>query len=337
MFEPTPQVSVIIATHNRPHLLPHAVRSAQAAGTDVEVIVVDDASTEETARVCSELEGIRYVRAERNQKLGGARNLGILASRAEYISFLDDDDARLPGTLDLQVETLRATPELGFVYGQARLADHNGALTGEIYPDPCPQGDIFWELLARNFIPCAAPVFRKSCLYRIGLPSDALPGIEDWDLWIRISELYPASAIEQPVVVYRQATPASGQYTSETAEMVALIARAHRERWLKLPRAAAATTKMRRDAHERLSNDMTDILLHHAGRALAGKHFLHARRNILTALRLYPFRVGRKIVNATGLRQFVGGALHVRRTAIKTEFNFKQEQLRGDGYENPSL
>ncbi len=98
-----PKVSVIIATHSRPHLLPRAVQSAFEAGTDVEVIVIDDASTDETAEVCKNLKGIKYIRVERNQRVAGARNLGILASTADFISFHDDDDVRVPGSLDKQL------------------------------------------------------------------------------------------------------------------------------------------------------------------------------------------------------------------------------------------
>lgn len=315
MIDPTPQVSVIIATRNRPHLLPRAVRSALAAGAGVEVIVVDDASGEETARVCRGLAGVRYLRLERNQKLGGARNVGLAASRAEFVSFLDDDDLRLPGSLDAQAELLRANPEAGFVYGQAWLADQNGEQTGEFYPHNCPRGDIFWELLERNFIPCAAPVFRKSCLLRVGMPSDDLPGIEDWDLWVRIAELYPVECVERRVVIYRQATPASGQLTSATGEMVALLNRAYRGRWLKLPRAAAAPPAQRRRALGRFSRDMTDVLFHQSGRALASGCFLQAQMNLLTALRWHPLFAGRRIIDTSGPRQFLGGVLHERRLA----------------------
>jgi len=101
-----PRASIIIATHDRPQLLPRAVESAHAAGTDVEIVVVDDASTDETARVCQTLSGIKYVRTERNQRVAGARNIGLVASRGEYISFLDDDDTRLPDSLDAQIEAL---------------------------------------------------------------------------------------------------------------------------------------------------------------------------------------------------------------------------------------
>ncbi|MDT5263311.1 MAG: hypothetical protein QOC61_2315 [Acidobacteriota bacterium] len=119
-----PRVSIIIATYNRPHLLTRAVESARKAGSDVEIVVVDDASTAETSEVCRSLPGIRYVRVERNQRLGGARNLGILASRGEFITFLDDD-VLLPGSLDAQAEALASAPEAGFIYGQAILGDED--------------------------------------------------------------------------------------------------------------------------------------------------------------------------------------------------------------------
>ena len=105
-----PRSSIIIATHSRPDLLPRAVESARAAGVDVEVIVIDDASTDETAGVCRALKGIKYLRAERNQRVAGARNIGLVASQGKYISFLDDDDTRLPGSLDLQIELLEQNP-----------------------------------------------------------------------------------------------------------------------------------------------------------------------------------------------------------------------------------
>jgi glycosyltransferase involved in cell wall biosynthesis len=78
-----PSVSIIIPTCNRPQLLPRAVESARAAGTDVEIIVVDDASQHETAAICSQLVGIKYLHLERNQGVAGVRNLRILASTAE--------------------------------------------------------------------------------------------------------------------------------------------------------------------------------------------------------------------------------------------------------------
>src|SRR5258707_4639971 len=118
-----PSASIIIPTHNRPQLLRRAVESARAAGTDVEVVVVDDASVDETAMVCRELAGIEYIRLDRIQGVAGARNVGILGSSSEYIAFLDDDDLRLPGSLDLQTTMLAADPEAGLVCGAMLIAD----------------------------------------------------------------------------------------------------------------------------------------------------------------------------------------------------------------------
>ncbi|MGI8655024.1 MAG: glycosyltransferase family 2 protein [Pyrinomonadaceae bacterium] len=289
-----PKVSIIIATYNRPHLLLRAIESAQTAGTNVEIIVVDDASTKETADVCRRLSGIRYLRLERNQNLGGARNVGILASEGEFITFLDDDDVRLPGSIDLQVEALTSAPEAGFIYGQAHLGDQNCVPTGYVYPTPCPQGDVFWELLERNFIACPSALFRKSHLYRIGLPGAAIPGIEDWDLWIRLAELYPVMAIEQPLVIYRRAESSSGQFTSNAADMVRLLTRTYKERWLKLPRAASALAEQRRAAYRRFSRNMANHLIWETARALKGGHILAARKNVLTALSLHPLGVAHR-------------------------------------------
>jgi glycosyltransferase involved in cell wall biosynthesis len=96
------------------------VESAFAAGKDVEVIVVDDASKDETANVCRGLEGIKYLRLEQNQGVAGARNEGVHASSSEYIALLDDDDQRLAGSIDHQVSAL-ADSEAALMYGQAIL------------------------------------------------------------------------------------------------------------------------------------------------------------------------------------------------------------------------
>src|ERR1044072_7203596 len=136
-------ISVIIPTHSRPHLLRRAVESALAAGTDVEVVVVDDASSDDTAAVCCAMKGVNYVRLEHNQGVAGARNVGVLASSAECIAFLDDDDLRLPGSLDHQLAVLRNTPGAALIYGQALIGGATDRFARDRYPEPCPEGDIF--------------------------------------------------------------------------------------------------------------------------------------------------------------------------------------------------
>lgn len=283
-----PTVSVIIPTRSRPLLLPRAVESARAAGERVEVVVVDDASTDETAEVCRDLEGIRYVRLERNQGVAGARNAGLLASRGEYVSFLDDDDVRLPGSLDMQLAALRATPEAGLIYGQALYdtgADHRGRT---FYPRFCPRGDVFWELLARNFIPCGSAVFRRSCLPGAGLLDTSVSGIDDWDLWIRLAAVYPVAALERPVMVWRKPTPDSGQLSAHAAEMVTLSTRQFHRHWLKLPRAVGAPATLKRAASRRFSGTMASHLALEAARSLTYGRVRRALLCASAALRLHP-------------------------------------------------
>src|SRR5262245_10431222 len=107
--------SIIIPTHDRPVLLQRAVASARRAGTEVEIVVVDDGSIDDTSEVCASLADIVYIRLEPCRGVGSARAAGIAGSSGTYISFLDDDDARLPGSIDRQVAILEATPDAALV------------------------------------------------------------------------------------------------------------------------------------------------------------------------------------------------------------------------------
>lgn len=281
-----PTVSVIITTHNRPRLLPHAVASACGAGRGAEVVVVDDASTDETARVCRGLDRIKYVRLEENQGVAGARNVGILNSVGEYLCFLDDDDVRLEGSLDRQAAALESAPDAGMVYAQALVDEGDG--NRNVYPRRCPEGDIFWELLGKNFIPCGGVLFRRSCLARVGVLDHSTPGIDDWDLWLRIAARYPVLALERPVTVWRRSTPTSGQGSSRPAELVALSTRQFRRKWMKLSRAASAFEFERRRAWRLFSEHAAGQLVFEAARSLGGRQLRQARACLGVALGLHP-------------------------------------------------
>ena len=247
------RVSVIIPTHARPDLLPRAVESAWQAGTDVEVIVVDDASTDETAQVCQDIANITYVRVERNQGVAAARNIGIFVSTSEYIAFLDDDDLRLPGSLDIQAEALDANPTAGFVCGGMVMADQDYEPTGEVIHPRHDGGDVFWELLELAFpvMPLCA-LIRKECFLRVGLLDRHVSGIDDWDIFTRIAELYPVVVIKEAVGIYRQPTPISGQGSSSRGPQLRRAVR-HQDKLLRLPRAASHLRSRRRKARRQAS------------------------------------------------------------------------------------
>ena len=286
-------VSVIIPTHNRPYMLPRAVESARNAGRKVEVIVVDDASTDDTAKVCRALEGIKYIRLEQNQGVAGARNVGLLASSSDYIAFLDDDDLRLPSSLDLQTGALSSQSQAGWCCGSILFADQSGELTGE-KSSPKPEGgDVFWQLLELDFpVMPISVVIRKECFFRVGLFRRSLAGIDDWDLFVRLAELYPVISLAEPVCIYRQPTPSSGQGSSAQARHLTRAAR-HQWQLLKLPRTAEASAARRREVRRRTVNRIADTLLWNAARRLPEGAYRFACANALAALRLNPLRAMR--------------------------------------------
>jgi glycosyltransferase involved in cell wall biosynthesis len=288
-----PSVSVIIPTRNRAALLPRAVESARRAGAVAEVIVVDDASTDATPEVCARL-GIRHLRARRSLGPGGARNVGLVASKSEFVSFLDDDDVRLPGSLDEQAAALAASPEAGLVYGRVLYGDGEGRPTGGSYPEEFPRGDIFWPLMRRNFIPSPSVVFRRECLLRVGLLDEAAAGVEDWDLWVRIAEQYAALAYESAVAVWRRPTGGSGQFTSRPERLHRLARRLHREKWLRLPRAASAGESERREAARSFAERESQLLVWEAAEGLKAGSLRVFARVVLAGARMYPVRFGGK-------------------------------------------
>ncbi len=143
----------------------------------------------------------------------------MIASDSELITFLDNDDLRLSGSLDRQIKALEARPDVGMIYGGTFYGDQDYHPQGGPYSDKYFQGDVFWQLTARNVIPCSTVVFRRECLLKVGLLDESAPGIEDWDLWVRIGELYPMLAIKEPVAIRRHSTPSSGQFTHNVEKM----------------------------------------------------------------------------------------------------------------------
>lgn len=295
------KVSIIIATRNRCALLPRAVASARRAGSEVEIIIVDDASDDRTREVCEGLSDIRYVRARRRQGLGGARNLGLVASTGEYISFLDDDDLRLPGTIDTQVRLLETSPDAGMIYGRALYGDEECQPGGGFYPARCPQGDVFADLLRWNFIPCPSVVFRRACLRRVGLLDEDAPGLEDWDLWLRIAELYPVIALEEAVAVWRQPTLDSNQFTTRPEKMHRTARRLHREKWLRLPRSSRLHRDARREITHAYVNHVADQLIWEAAARMKALRLREFARVTWALLEMHPVVGSKKAVSASTL------------------------------------
>jgi hypothetical protein len=227
-------------------------------------------------------------------------------SRGAFITFLDDDDTRLRGSIDEQREVLLADPGAVLIYGQALLEWTTGDSGLEKYPEECPEGDIFWPLMEKNFIPCPAVLFRRDVLFRVGLPQDTTPG-EDWDCWLRIAEVGRVRACARPVATYRKGNPRSGQVTSGAAHMVKVLTEIYRDSWQRFARAREDGER-RRHAWREFSYNMATHLVWETGRALRHGRIRAAARNAWTALRLHPLGTLRRAVTRSNV-SFVRKAL----------------------------
>ena len=285
-----PKISVVIPTYNRARLLPRAIESARNAGSDLEVIVVDDCSTDETPKVCAAIEGIRYLRMQTNGGLAHARNAGVAESSCEFVAFLDDDDLRLPGSLDKQLHALTSDDRIAFCYGQALIGDARRQLpTGEIYPLRCPHGDIFWQLLEDNFIPMPSVLARKSSLVNANGFNTSLKLIEDWDMWLRLSEDHLVAAVEEPVAIHRKAVAESDQMCSNAAEICKQALRVQQMALVR-PRARASESAKRRYVQKKFRDRAYEILMTEATNSIHEGKRQAAKTNILDAFRFRPFR-----------------------------------------------
>lgn len=200
-----PQVSVIIPSYNQAQFVASAVESALAqTHPDVEIIVVDDGSTDETRAVLDAYcERIRYIYQE-NRGLAAARNAGFLASHGDYLLFLDSDDVIHPDKLALHVHFLEAERDFGLSYSAWQQVNEDGTqVLGEVRPNK--QGQLLRELLLRRFFFFAsATVIRRQCLDEVGLFDESLRWGEDADMWLRMARAgYAFGYQDRPLLQYR--------------------------------------------------------------------------------------------------------------------------------------
>ncbi|HJT77666.1 MAG TPA: glycosyltransferase, partial [Gemmataceae bacterium] len=201
----TPRVSVVVATYNYARFLGGALESALGQTfRDLEVIVVDDGSTDDTAAVVRPYLADGRVSYVRTDHVGqpAAKNVGVRLARAPLVAFLDADDRWLPAKLARQVPLFDADPGLGVVYARRRLIDEEGWPLE--YEQPVlHRGEVLGPLFERNFVCFSSAVARREVLECEGLFDEALPLAIDFDLWLRVARHYRFDYVDEPLVEYR--------------------------------------------------------------------------------------------------------------------------------------
>ncbi len=195
---------MVVPTRNRSALLRQTLHSI-AAQADVEstIVVVDDASTDDTAAVVAGIPGVRLIRHEVPTEQRIARNHGAEVATTPWLAFCDDDDLWAPTKLATQLAGLRRT---GADWCTSSALHVDGALTpigGERLRDPA---DVDRLIAGRNVVPGGGSgvVVRRSLFETVGGFDDDARYAEDWDLWIRLSRAGTVTCVDELLVAYRR-------------------------------------------------------------------------------------------------------------------------------------
>lgn len=200
-------ISIIIPSYNRADLLPRAIDSLlnQTHRPD-QIIVVDDASTDNTSEVlASYRDEIMAVKHPVNRGLSGARNTGIQHVTGEVVTFLDSDDILLPASIEKRLSLLESLPDVSVVYSDVMLVDEQGkalARYSELEPGSQPSGNVFHEFILHNLMPVHGFMFRRSCLDKVGGFDIQVPQVADYDFWLRMASHYQFLYLDEPLAYY---------------------------------------------------------------------------------------------------------------------------------------
>jgi len=203
-----PTVSVVIPAYNREAVIEEAVTSVldQVYADPIEVIVVDDGSTDSTVARVERMRDprVRLLRHPKNAGVSAARNTGIEAARGAWVGFQDSDDTWLPNKLARQM-VLAADPDVVAIYC-GMTVDLGPGRPARYHPNPSimPRaGHIQQRLLRDSFISTQTLVARRPLLAELGGFDPSLPALVDWDLVIRLSGRGRFSLVDEPLVIQR--------------------------------------------------------------------------------------------------------------------------------------
>jgi len=185
-----PLVTVAISTWNRAHLVGRAIRCALAQTFEnIEVLVVDDGSTDGTPAALAAFDDPRLhrVRHEQNHGISRTRNTAIGRARGEWIAFLDDDNEWPPDYLKRQLAVAMSRPEAGVVYCRARVRNAQSGWEW-LMDDALSHSKVFRHLVAGWHVQVSATLIRRSMLIEIGGLDEELRANEDRDLWLRLAQ-----------------------------------------------------------------------------------------------------------------------------------------------------
>lgn len=211
-------ISVIIPTYNRAHCIGRALASVREQKIqNLEVIIGDDASTDETCSVVrAMMPEARMVSLSMNQGASAARNAALKLAKGELIACLDSDDEWLPDKLAKQVQFLEENPDFGLCGSGHILVCKDGSevdFPGKNPPD--------WRLelhSAESFHGACTPLIRREVIEKVGLLDERLRVLEDWDWMLRISRDFRIHVLPDMLTVIHENNPSNPDFTLQSTD-----------------------------------------------------------------------------------------------------------------------
>lgn len=213
----TPIVSVIIPTYNRIDFLMEAIASVQEQRyRPIELIVVDDGSTDGTTERLSGVCDVHVLQISHTGRPGAVRNTGIDAATGDYIAFLDSDDLWHRYKLTLQMEALAANPDSMIIHCR-EIWIRDGRIVSQASQRHRRSGWIFADAVRKCIIGPSTVLLHRSILDEVGGFREDLEIAEDYELWLRVTHRFPVAYCDQPLVTKRAG---HGDQISERYEQI---------------------------------------------------------------------------------------------------------------------
>lgn len=213
-----PLVTVIMAVYNGETFLATAIESTlRQTYSNLELVIVDDCSSDNSVRIIERYlpDGrIVFVRNGHNVGVAASRNRALTLAKGELLTFLDQDDIWLPHKLEIQVAAIQAHPEVGLMHAEYGRINPEGALlpayqqlAAEQFDNPAAAidvRDVFSEIFISNNIQPLTSMIPRKVIDTVGVFEADLPGVDDYELWLRIALRYPIGHIQTIVGHWRK-------------------------------------------------------------------------------------------------------------------------------------
>jgi len=231
-------VSIIIPTFNRADLLPRAVNSALTQTyKNIEVIIIDDGSLDNTKEVVDQFDDQRIVYLRHEMNLGfrakggqAARNTGIKEAKGEYVTFLDSDDEYLPQKVEKQIDAISQTKS-GLVHCGCFIVERGKKEVIDLQV-PKLKGEVLSEILRGPCPPFPGMLVKRELLLRIGLLDEAILAYQEWDTYIQLAEITTFEFVDEPLYVVHSWRPDISKEWVKGAQGYYQILKKHRKKYV---------------------------------------------------------------------------------------------------------